>query len=254
MPHKPSRRRTNDDFEDGPTLYCCGAPCFESQIWLFRFLLIMPWLYALWYVLVLIFTAAFGVLPVDGLEPFKHEHFLLRPNATEANGAVAFAAEVGRTDDGGREYRPLVAWLSLVLSHVLVAPWLVCIAAHDPKRVFDYCMVLQITHLILTTVISADVPSSPVWWGTTAVCFVVQSQLAFLYIARLPEGRAMWVRRVASGPFGSRRAIAISVTVDDAQPLKPAVPPQSGRTQNMSLPPIQPRREIATSPYGDYLP
>lgn len=247
---QPPHWRSEPEFQDGPSYSCCGAPCLHSQIWLWRMLIVMPPLYAVWYLLALIFLAGFSALPVSGLEPFKHEQFLLVPNATESNAAVALAYVVGRYDDGSAEYRPLVAWICMVLAHNLVAPWFVYIGAHDPERVVDYCIILQIVHLILTTGITGDIPRTPVWWVTSAISFLVQSQLSTFLIFRMGVGRAVWVRRVARGPLGARNAMPIAVSADDPQPFKFVGGEPVDKASMVALPPMPSRRDIASGSYA----
>jgi hypothetical protein len=252
-------------FGDGPSQSCLGASCHGSQIWVFRLLLIMPFLYSGWNLLVLIFTAGFGALPVSGLEPFKHEQYILH-NGTEANAAIAFSFRIGRNHDGGSEYRPFVAWLCMILTHNLVAPWLVYVGTHDPQRAIDYCILLQIVHLVLTTGVSGDVPRTSEWWLTSATSFLVQSQLSSLLIARLGVGRAVWVRRIARGPFGPPAAMPVAVCTDAPRPFKTAAvahysaglgrdPAAGGELQIMApLPPLPPRRDIVAGSYDSYVP
>lgn len=262
MPSLRSDAPKEPAFEDGPSYSCFGAPCYDSQIWVFRLLLIMTLLYTSWYFLILVFTAGFGALPVSGLEPFKRERYTLLLNGTESNAGVAFSFHIGRNDDGGSEYRPFVAWLCMILAHNLVVPWLVYVGTHDPKRAIDYCILLQIVHLVLTTGISGDLPRTPEWWLTSAISFLVQSQLSSLLIARFSVGRAVWVRRIARGPFGSRSAMPIAICMDAPRPSKTAAlagysfgtdPATDGELNNMApLHPLPPRRDIVAGSYASY--
>ena len=223
--------------EDGPSRFCLGRSCAESQIILARMLLIAPLLYAGWcaspthplrgrraghshssplrlrYLFAAVISASFEDLPLSGTVPFKHERFVTGDGASEANARLAFDYRVGR-GSGPDEYRPLTAWLSMVLTNALLAPWLIFLCAHDSRRAVDYSSSLQSLHVILVTGIMDGLPDNSCWWLTMTGCWLWQSQVATLLLSRCGSGRSGCTRRLDWGPRGAGPSLPVGIATE----------------------------------------
>lgn len=138
----------------------------------------VPGTYAVWYINVLLISAIIGV-NVTWLEPFDH---------------VAFSPIVA--EDG--DHRPLVHWLSTVLTLTLATPWIIYFSIRPTKRATDVSTAITSLHFFLCTTITQETPENWIWWATMMPCGVFMGRVAEFMIARLPSKRRRAGRRVAN--------------------------------------------------------
>ena len=93
--------------------------------------------YAAYYAMAGIFSGALGT-EFTGLEPFEHENF--RPAVDSA------------------DLRPLVTWLSMVLTFCLFGPWITYFSVRDSERAVDNATAIQGLHVFLSTTCAPTVP------------------------------------------------------------------------------------------------
>ena len=86
--------------------------------------------YVVYYAVAAVLSGALGTR-FSGLEPFEHEDF---------------TPAVERDD-----LRPLVVWLSMVLTFCLFGPWIVYFVTRDSDKAVDCATTVQGLHIFLTT-------------------------------------------------------------------------------------------------------
>lgn len=135
----------------------------------FRALLcVIPAVYAAFYVVAAILSASFGTR-FDGVEPFDHISF---SPATES-----------------ADRRPLVDWLTTVVTLTTIGPWLIYFGLGDAHRATDCGQAVLSIHFFLTTTVTQRTPDNWVWWSTVMPCGIFMGRMAEFLCSRKPRRR-----------------------------------------------------------------
>lgn len=161
----------------------------DSDSFMFRALaIIVPLQYFSWYVAVVAFSVAFGETfsmnpraMLTGIEPFDHINF--SPLVTPG------------------DWKPLINWLSEVVTLTVVTPWLVYFVCRPAKRATDCGTAMQALHFFAATTITQQTPENWVWWATTMPCFVFMGRVTELMIEKMPPPRRNRRKGKMSTPY-----------------------------------------------------
>ena len=153
-------------------------------------LILVPCQYIAWYGAVVGLSLAFGVSGDDFLinfiEPFDHEN--LSPLIV----------------DGDR--RPLVIWLSCVLTLTLANPWLIFIVCrHDSSRAVEIATPMQALHFFLCTTVTQATPENWVWWATVMPCSQFMGRMAAFMINHIRTRKRPRRRGAPTTPYTKSR-------------------------------------------------
>ena len=166
--------------------------------------IVLPMFYATYYAVAAVLSGALGT-PFTGLEPFEHEEFT--PAVKNDN------------------LRPLVVWLSMVLTFCFFGPWIVYFAVPDSSKSVDVATTVQGMHVFATTTATQLFPENWIWWATLMPCMFFQGRLA--QFMRMKFGFRLCRRRWS--------------------PVAPA-PPEPRKGANPPLPkPTAPRKPAAAA-------
>lgn len=148
-----------DDAEAG------GARRYEymERSLVLQMLLVEPALYAADYAIAAALAGAFQI-DLDGTEPFDHS--VCAPVTT--NGV----------------WRPLVNWITLVLTFALVGPWLIYFIVRDAHRAVDAATAMATMHFFLCTTVTQAVPENWVWFSTLLPLWLWLGQSAEFLLSR----------------------------------------------------------------------
>ena len=163
--HVRTISRFDDDLEGGADFeeHETGTSVFHALLW------IVPGLYIVWYVLALILLAVLGQgSSITFTEPFDHNAFT--PAVTA-------------------DRRPLVNWLSMLLSTTVAGPWLVYFAIREARRATDCAIAVGSLHFFLSTTVTRQTPENWVWFATFMPCMLFMGRMAEFMLARFERRR-----------------------------------------------------------------
>ena len=124
---------------------------------------VLPAAYALNFTMAAVLSAAFGVSFAVSA-PFDHSRFSPNPS------------------DG---VRPLVNWLSFMVTFAAVGPWLIFFIVRDAQRAVDCATVLTTTHFFMCTVVTQRIPENWQWWATVMPAWLFAGRLAEFLLVKL---------------------------------------------------------------------
>ena len=141
---------------------------------------LIPLTYLAWYVVALVLSLAFGLrgdyFVITFFEPFDHENFTP-------------AVEAG-------DWRPLVHWLSTVITQTLIAPCLIIIVCYGPgssrpihREATNLSTTLATLHFFLATTVMQAAPENWVWFATTFPCGYFMGKSAELVLAHVTKNK-----------------------------------------------------------------
>ena len=153
-------------------------------------LVIVPCQYLAWYFAAATLSLAFGVTGdsfiITFVEPFDH---------------INFTPMV----EGGA-WKPLVNWLSTVLTLTLVSPWLIYFGCRPAKdRATDCSTAMQALHFFLATTVTRQTPENWIWWATVMPCSVFMGKVAQFMITHLKQQRKDRRRGRPTTPYNKSR-------------------------------------------------
>ena len=126
---------------------------------------LLPSTYLVWYGVVFALTAAFGLgggnFFIQGLEPFDH---------------VVFSPLVD-----GSDWRPLVHWLSMVLTMAFACPLMIyswCRKVPDSTKATECSTAINAIHFFLCTTVTQQTPENWIWWATFMPCGLFMGKMA----------------------------------------------------------------------------
>ena len=159
----------------------------SSTIHLIMLLQLIPSVYLSWYIVAFVLCLVFGLrgdfFILTFFEPFDYENF-------------SPAVEAG-------DWRPLVHWLSLVITQTLIAPLLIiivcygfCSARPIQRDATTLSTTLGMLHFFLSTTAMQQTPENWVWFATTFPCGYIMGKSAEFVLGRMQNKRKPKRRRI----------------------------------------------------------
>ena len=151
-------------------------------------IIFVPSVYLAWWLTALLLSMFFGISgegwkSITFMEPFDH---------------IAFSPVIESGAVEGENRRPLVNWLSMVMTMTLPGPWLLYLTCRPhANTATDVSTAFNALHFFLCTTITQVTPENWIWWATTMSTGFFLGRSAEFLIAKIKKKKKP--RRATTG-------------------------------------------------------